>query len=319
MSGGDNGFRMVSSHPSASEEDTTSDTHLFAVEEDDDVLDDSRSWPCLISMSGPDSGRTYILDQREILIGRADECDILIMDPTVSRQHARLYVISGEVELFDLESSNGITVNSVRVQRCNLRPEDVVRFGRNSTFRFAYVTKAEKDYLQKLFDSAVRDPLTGLYNRTYFTSVLERSLSLRRSRPSVLMMLDLDRFKVVNDSFGHPVGDQALQHVATLLAQESRGQDVAARYGGEEFMMLLHNVSLDGGLRVAERIRSTIEGAPFLSSGHKIFMTLSIGIAGTQEAGGDSRKLIALVDKRLYAAKNQGRNQTCAMAVGERF
>jgi diguanylate cyclase (GGDEF)-like protein len=180
------------------------------------------------------------------------------------------------------------------------------------------VTKAEKDYLQKLFDSAVRDPLTGLFNRNYFTNVMERSLSVTRMRPAVLLMLDLDHFKQVNDSFGHPVGDLVLVHIANLLAAETRGQDLAARYGGEEFMMLLHNLTLDGGVRVAERIRNTIESSPFLAGGEKIAMTVSIGIASTLEAGGDSRLLVSLADKRLYMAKNEGRNQTCAMAVSDR-
>ncbi|MDR3435532.1 GGDEF domain-containing protein [Telmatospirillum sp.] len=319
MADGESVLRMVANRTSPCDEDTASDTHLFSEGDEETKPDDSRAWPCLIAMTGPDSGRTYILDQREILIGRADECDIPIMDPTVSRQHARLYVISGDVELFDLESSNGVTVNAERVQRCHLQPEDVIRFGRGSTFRFAYVTKAEKEYLQKLFDSAVRDQLTNLFNRTYFTSILERSLSVGRSRPTVLLMLDLDRFKLVNDSFGHPVGDQVLQHVAKLLAAESRGQDVAARYGGEEFMMLLHNVTLEGGVRVAERIRATVEGSPLLSSGETILTTVSIGIASAHEVAADSRKLIALADKRLYAAKNRGRNQTCAVAVNERY
>jgi diguanylate cyclase (GGDEF)-like protein len=308
---------VVLKRPGATEDDTSGDEQLLLNDQEDVADDDGRPRPCLIAISGPDSGRTTSLDQREILIGRSHECDIQILDRTVSRHHARLYVISGDVELFDLDSRDGVTVNGERAQRCRLAPEDIIRFGRSSSFRFAYVTKAEKDSLQKLFDLAVRDPLTGLFNRNYFTTVLDRLLSVTSDRPAAMLMLDLDHFKQVNDSFGHPVGDLVLAHIANLLAAETRGQDLAARYGGEEFLMLLHNLSLDGGVRVAERIRNTVESSPLFAGGEKIAMTVSIGVASTLEAGGDSRLLVELADRRLAMAKHQGRNRTCALAVSD--
>ncbi|KAA5606311.1 GGDEF domain-containing protein [Roseospira marina] len=269
--------------------------------------------PCLIVLAGHEAGRLHVLDGGETLIGRADECDIRFLESTVSRHHARCVRAPDGVEIFDLRSSNGLFVNGQRVRRHGLSNQDVVGLGLSVAFKFAMVTAAEKLSFDRLFDNAVHDALTKLYNMRYLMGVLERRLAWARRRLDsvALLMVDLDHFKSINDTFGHPFGDLALCHVAAVLRQECRDNDTLCRYGGEEFIMLVSDVRGEEALRIAERVRQTIAETPLVSQGRTVSLTASVGLARASEVEGVADRLLALADERLYAAKRQGRNRVC--------
>ena len=171
-------------------------------------------------------------------------------------------------------------------------------------------------YLQRLIDGlcdlSLKDPLTGLGNRRHFLSVLERAIETvaRSGESMLLLLLDIDHFKTINDTYGHLAGDQVLQAVANCLAGCVRPMDTVARYGGEEFAMILPSCRPLFGRTVAERIRQTIAGldiavAPQL----EVRVTVSIGGAYAPEWVRSTADLwIERADLQLYRAKTGGRN-----------
>ncbi|HET6910479.1 MAG TPA: diguanylate cyclase [Mycobacteriales bacterium] len=157
---------------------------------------------------------------------------------------------------------------------------------------------------------SVTDGLTGLGNYRYFQQTLAREVdrAARFSRPLALLMLDLDRFKLVNDEHGHQVGDAVLTQVAERVRAEVREVDVVARYGGEEFVAILPETDTDGAARLAERIRQSIRSHPMRTSGGDLSITVSIGVAVYPGDGEAPAALVRAADQALYAAKSEGRD-----------
>lgn len=164
----------------------------------------------------------------------------------------------------------------------------------------------------RLRDQTIRDGLTGLYNHRHFQEMLRHEFLLARRHNSDLacLMLDLDRFKEVNDTYGHPFGDHVLAGTATLILNETRITDTVARYGGEEFAILLPNTDQEGALAIAERIRAKAEN--YLHRQREIarIVTISIGLATIATTQPEKpEQLLALADQALYEAKTAGRNR----------
>jgi diguanylate cyclase (GGDEF)-like protein len=166
-----------------------------------------------------------------------------------------------------------------------------------------------------LAEVSARDALTGLYNRWYVIDKMEAEInrSIRHGSPMALLMLDIDHFKSVNDTYGHTAGDQVLQFVARLLRESCRVYDIAGRYGGEEFCVLLPETALGSTPIVAERIRQRLEVSELSVGGSSVGVTASIGIAGLDAGAGESMlspaALIERADRALYSAKHRGRNR----------
>ncbi|MFQ5686092.1 MAG: diguanylate cyclase [Candidatus Scalindua sp.] len=159
---------------------------------------------------------------------------------------------------------------------------------------------------------AIYDELTGIYNRYHMIEILEREFSrtLRYQTELSCLLLDLDFFKEVNDTFGHAFGDLVLREFSTCLKQEARKTDIPIRYGGEEFMLLLPNTDIGGALNVAEKIRSACETKKYDDGKNSANVTVSIGIASVkQHKLTDGKELMAFADKALYRAKTEGRNR----------
>jgi len=160
---------------------------------------------------------------------------------------------------------------------------------------------------------AVTDGLTGLNNHRFFQSFFERELNRARryNHPLSLVMVDIDHFKKINDTLGHPVGDRVLKEVARLLHEQARDVDLAARYGGEEFMLVLPETKKAEAQMLAERIRSAVEKNRFDDEITKGVgkVTISLGVSGFPEDGSEKNEIIDKVDKALYRAKAGGRNQ----------
>ncbi|UCF32108.1 MAG: diguanylate cyclase [bacterium] len=166
---------------------------------------------------------------------------------------------------------------------------------------------------EALRELAVRDGLTGLFNFRHFKDVLYEELARasRYERELCLLMLDVDNFKIYNDTHGHPAGDEVLKTVADILTRRLRDVDRSARYGGEEFLVLLPETTREKGTTVAEDLRVQIEDYPFMGRESQPMgkVTVSLGVAAFPADGTDVETLIKAVDGALYRAKNSGRNR----------
>ncbi|MEM7357311.1 MAG: EAL domain-containing protein, partial [Acidobacteriota bacterium] len=172
------------------------------------------------------------------------------------------------------------------------------------------VTEARK-LSERLAYHASHDPLTGLANRRRFESSLHRALHDARSRQTehVLCYLDLDQFKIINDTCGHSAGDELLRQVSSLLQKKVRRHDVLARLGGDEFGVVLTDCSIEDGMRVAKSLRLAIEGYRFLWDDNSFALGVSIGLVPITDRSGDASSLLTAADSACYVAKDQGRNR----------
>jgi len=154
------------------------------------------------------------------------------------------------------------------------------------------------------------DELTGVYNRRGFAILVDRlfAQSVRYNRPTTVMLIDMDRFKELNDSYGHEFGDRMLRLVAKCIETELRHTDVLARYGGDEFVALLPETPPKAALDVAERIRAAVTGTPLEFDGRSVITSVSIGLASYPEDGRAIDAILARADRAMYLAKQSGRN-----------
>lgn len=184
---------------------------------------------------------------------------------------------------------------------------------------FAFLHRTIIDMAKRLEGLVYKDPLTGTYNRQLLNVRLAEELarSRRHHWPLAMLIIDLDNFKKINDTFGHLVGDEILVGVAALFKEHIREEDCLARFGGEEFVILAPNMILENAFQMAERIRCAIAGKEFMAAGgkHAIMLTTSVGLAIYPHDASDEKGLISSADKALYLAKNSGRNRVCAYAA----
>jgi two-component system cell cycle response regulator len=168
---------------------------------------------------------------------------------------------------------------------------------------------------RRLAQEADVDVLTGISNRRSLNQSMKAMLSSAVRHDTLLgfLMIDVDNFKAVNDRYGHPVGDEILKGVATRIRSCLRIEDVVARWGGEEFVVLISDTTDEGAVTVAERIRSCIAVAPFVSSSHEVPGTISIGVALSGADGCD--RLIERADAALYLAKETGKDRVVSAAA----
>ncbi len=177
-----------------------------------------------------------------------------------------------------------------------------------------------RDYENEgLIRFAFTDFLTGLKTRGYFEQQLELEMKRaeRKQTPIALLMLDIDHFKALNDTYGHHVGDQVLRDVSAVLMKDMREIDTAARYGGEEFVIVLPETNITGAMQVANRVRRGVEQSKFFAGSPRQVehLTISIGVAVFDQDAQTKRDLIEAADAALYAAKSAGRNQVVAYAT----
>jgi diguanylate cyclase (GGDEF)-like protein/PAS domain S-box-containing protein len=166
--------------------------------------------------------------------------------------------------------------------------------------------------MRKMADMSVRDELTGLYNRRYMNEVLDREYSRAKRYNSDLacLLIDMDFFKQINDSYGHIFGDHVLRSFAGMLRDNVRESDFCFRYGGEEFMVLLPSTDIEGANNTAEKLRTMVEAKLFEDGQHSTHLTISVGsVSLKRHAPPDMRSMLAFADKALYRAKSDGRNR----------
>jgi two-component system, cell cycle response regulator len=266
----------------------------------------------LICVQGHEVGKPTELVLAETIVGRAPNCGLVLADAKVSRQHARVLWLDGGHVIEDLKSANGTFVGGVRIRRQPLVRGDVVQFGSAFAFRYSVIDSTQKALMEQLYRSSVLDALTGAYNREYFNSVLASELQPSPQAPVelCLLMLDIDHFKKINDTYGHQAGDAVLIELVNRLQARLRPSDVLCRYGGEEFAVILRSTSLADATKMAERLRQAARKQKMVSPSLSIPVTISIGCASVRCCAAPTpQALVAITDRRLYAAKHAGRDR----------
>lgn len=272
----------------------------------------------IVVLGGPRVGTMVRIDGRDVTVGRSLRAELCLDDDGVSRHHARLRTVDGDVWIEDLDSRNGTYVNGVRLDAAvRLADGDKIHLGRGTILKFTYHDALDDSFQERVVLSALRDPLTRLYNKRYFDERLDAELRFahRHGSQLALLMIDVDHFKNVNDAHGHLIGDTALTAVAAVLAKTIRNEDVAARFGGEEFVVLARATATDHGVVLAERLRKKIEELTVeVDGGATMSVTVSIGVAALSPPEiSTATELVAAADRALYAAKAGGRNR---VAIG---
>jgi diguanylate cyclase (GGDEF)-like protein len=162
----------------------------------------------------------------------------------------------------------------------------------------------------KLREQAIRDPLTELFNRRYLEETLERELAraAREDYSVCVIMIDLDHFKRVNDTYGHEAGDEVLKTLAITLSEQCRRGDFACRYGGEEFVVIMPNINLETAYERAENIRKSLNSLHVPYRHYSLTITISMGIACYPINGGTRDSILHAADQAMYGAKEAGRD-----------
>ena len=282
--------------------------------------------PALVFLRGDLMAAPIPLERDEVVLGRAVEADVRVNDFRASRLHARISIERdpetgvARYKIRDLQSTNGTLLNGQPVREAFLDEGDKITIG-DHLFRFEMLDEIDREFQRQIHRLLAHDELTGLLTSKSFFSELRREAALaeEESRPFCVLMMDLDYFKVVNDSYGHLVGSQTLEEMGGVLKGALRAGDVAARFGGEEFAAFLLDADYAQGLVAAERVRSAVEKHVFsavrkgtsgeLKTHH---ITVSIGVAAFPDDARDPIELVELADSALYRAKRDGRNRICA-------
>jgi two-component system cell cycle response regulator len=271
---------------------------------------------CLVHIypTGPGMGTRYTLSDQPIILGRASDCEIRISDHSVSRRHARIQPGADGYYAVDLQSTNGTYVNDVPASMYKLKDGDYLRVG-NCIYRFLTGGNVEAEYHEEIYRLTIMDALTETFNKRYFLEFLDREIarSARYQRPLSLVMIDIDRFKLINDDLGHLGGDFTLREISSRIKGSIRKEELFARYGGEEFAVVLPETTCDGAVILAERLTAVISRTPFLFEDKSYDVTVSAGIATTAgEKDMTPMDLIRRADDKLYQAKHEGRNRVCS-------
>jgi diguanylate cyclase (GGDEF)-like protein len=301
-------------------------TRLSTTESSSDREPSAERRPALVFLRGELMAVPIPLDRNQVTLGRALDADIRVNDSRASRLHARITTEYDEISdethyrLRDLGSTNGTILNGKPIKEALLEDGDKFVIG-DHLIRFEMLDEIDREFQQQIHRLLVHDELTGLLTSKSFFSELSREAA-RAEAESILfcvLMMDLDHFKEVNDTYGHLVGSETLEEVGAVIKNSLRAGDVAARFGGEEFAAFLLDADYSQALVAAERVRAAIEQHKFSAvrrgsseEGRTHHLTISIGIAAFPDDTRDPIQLVEKADAALYAAKKSGRNRVCA-------
>jgi diguanylate cyclase (GGDEF)-like protein len=268
----------------------------------------------LIVLAGNSVGQMFKIPGGEAVIGRGRTAEVRLFDEGVSREHARIRTDGIRLYVEDLGSRNGTFCNGKKVDApVPLGDGDKIQVGRTTILKFTYHDALDESFHEQMYESALRDALTKAYNKRYFADRLDGEFRFARRHDTsmALLMLDIDHFKKINDTYGHPSGDAVLVAVADALTRSVRNEDVVARYGGEEFAIILRSINVEGGRMLGERLRRMIELLQVDVGGPQpLKVTVSIGVAAFPESNVQNGvELVEAADTALYRAKNGGRNR----------
>jgi diguanylate cyclase (GGDEF)-like protein len=274
--------------------------------------------PTLTVVAGPLTGRWVSVgpERRAVVLGRDDTTDLCLDDTSVSRRHARVWLEEdgGEVLAIvqDIDSTNGTFVNGQRIQRARLCSGDRVHLG-DVLLRFEMLDQIDLRFRREMarrVEEGERDSLTGLWTRRALDDQLAVVLARTQHRGESVsvVMVDLDHFKAVNDTWGHLMGDEVLRAAGQVLREHVRRDDIAVRFGGEELLVILPGTARLHARLLAERLREGIASTRFTQA-PALRVTASFGVA-EKETDETIESWLGRADQALYQAKAGGRNRT---------
>lgn len=268
---------------------------------------------CLVVLQGQRLGQRIDLGEHPLIIGRSPEAEFQILERSVSREHCRIWLEPAGYRIKDLDSTNKTFLNDQPIIEAELKDGDHIAIG-SCVLKFMDRSSVEARYHEEIYQLATADPLTDLYNRRQFVELLEKELAraANHNRPLVLLIVDIDHFKSINDRFGHPTGDAVLKKVALALRGLAREEFITARIGGEEFAVVLPEHALEQAVGFAEGLREGIAGLALAMPGGPEQVTVSIGAAAWAGGMNGSSDLMEAADAELYRAKQGGRNRVCS-------
>ncbi len=277
--------------------------------------------PTLKVVAGPgrDMLRFWTLGSDErMIIGRDERSAVVVLsDVTVSKRHAVLTTDeSGGVQVEDLDSTNGSAVNGVAIDRPTpLHPGDDLEIG-GVLLRLDLLSSDELGHLDRVhrrLSEAGSDPLTCLRTRRYLEEELPELVERTRlaGQPMCCAFLDLDRFKSINDMYGHHIGDEVLARTSRIILGDVREHDTAVRYGGEEIVLFMPDTGRTEAVKVAERLRRKIADHHWYRTAPDLRVTASFGVAQLR-SGESIEAFLRRADAAMYRAKATGKNRVCA-------
>ncbi len=253
-----------------------------------------------------------LLEAPRLVAGRDDSVDLVLADGSVSRHHVEFLKTQTGYCLRDLGSTNGTMVNGERISERSLHSGDTIQIG-SFIFKFLSAGSVETKYHETVYSALTRDALTGAMNKRYLLELLRREVAraVRQQQTVSVLLLDIDHFKRVNDTYGHLVGDEVLREFGARILLFCREDDLLARFGGEEFCIMLCSTDRQAALLIAERTRTAIANRPFTTSAGELRVTASFGLACLDpQSPVNPDDLIRIADERMYVAKRLGRNRT---------
>lgn len=264
-------------------------------------------------LTGPSPGEVFELNAPCLVIGRSREVDIQIADAGLSRRHAQVMRRQDGFYIEDLGSTNGTFYNGERLNTPHkLEDGSRIQIGENTVLRFGLQDRLEQEAARQMYEMTVRDPLTRLHNRRYLDERIqsEFAYAIRHDSALSVLIIDVDHFKKVNDTVGHPAGDAVLRALGAGLQRMVRAEDILARFGGEEFVVVARGIDQNGSSIFAERIRRSVESMIIPWGEDRLKITISIGLSHMKSQNYDNPEaLFAAADAALYKAKRGGRNR----------
>ncbi len=268
---------------------------------------------CLVMIVGEEIGKRIPLAGEEVSIGRSSTTILQLDIDNVSRNHAAIAMTPLGHVIKDLGSTNGTFVNNRQITEHRLRDGDQIRIGR-AILKFLTSGNVEAQYHEEIYRLMTVDGLTQVHNKRFFGEAMEKEFarSVRYQHPFTVVVFDIDHFKKVNDTHGHLAGDEVLRRIGQLVQTKVRTNDTIARVGGEEFAVLLPEVTREGGITLAEKLRAIVAAEVFSHGKTTIPVTISLGVASWHAGHLDAESLLKEADGKLYEAKRSGRNRVCA-------
>lgn len=279
--------------------------------------------PALVFLSGDLIAVPIPLEREVVILGREIGADVRVNDQKVSRRHAMIVrsvnPTTNEVEytLRDFGSRNGTLLNGQKIREEVLQNGDKISIG-EQLLRFDLLDEIDREYQRHIHRLISHDDLTGLLSSRSFFSELRREAERAKldNRPFCVLMMDIDYFKNVNDTYGHLTGSKTLEEIGDSIIKCLRSGDAAARFGGEEFAAFLLDAEIAQAMVAGERIRNEIETRDFSvvrqgSPNETHHVTISVGISAFPDDSSDPIELVEMADSALYRAKREGRNRVC--------
>ena len=292
-------------------EEGTVETKIVSLEEERGSKEELKSPPSLVLLKGPSEliGFYWPLTEEVTTVGRSQRrSDIVIPHLSVSKAHFEAVKEKNEVYIRDLGSTNGAYLNGKRLSPGCMEkapPNGQIQAGR-VTFKFLPLGHVEFSAVRRMLSAIHTDPLTSAANRHALSA--KGPEYFRTEKELSLVVFDVDSFKSINDSLGHPAGDYVLQSLSRLVRSLIRDQDMLFRFGGDEFCLFLPS-SIDISLQIAERIRKAVESRSFVYKGSRMHVTVSLGAAARSVQDKSWKDLYARADAAFYEAKRSGKNK----------